>query len=39
MMTKSLGVTKFGQSGDIIDLYKHYRIDSDAILEEVSKFQ
>jgi len=28
-----LGVTKFGQSGDINDLYQHYRIDTQAIVE------
>jgi pyruvate dehydrogenase E1 component len=29
----SLGVTRFGQSGDIPDLYRAYRIDADAIVE------
>ncbi len=28
-----LGVTAFGQSGDIPDLYRHYGLDSDAILD------
>ncbi len=28
-----LGVEHFGQSGDIVDLYRHYGIDADAILE------
>ncbi len=28
-----LGVTEFGQSGDIPDLYRRYRIDTDAILD------
>ncbi|RMF16950.1 MAG: transketolase [Alphaproteobacteria bacterium] len=28
-----LGVTEFGQSGDIPDLYRRYRLDSDAILD------
>jgi pyruvate dehydrogenase E1 component len=29
----SLGPDRFGQSGDIIDLYREYEIDADAILE------
>ncbi len=28
-----LGVTAFGQSGDIPDLYRHYGLDADAILD------
>lgn len=32
-----LGVTRFGQSGDIQDLYHEYRIDSDAIVESVAR--
>ena len=27
-----LGVTAFGQTGDLIDLYRHYAIDTDAIV-------
>lgn len=30
---EGLGLTQFGQSGDSIDLYQHYRIDADAILD------
>ncbi len=30
---QALGVEHFGQSGDIPDLYRHYRIDTDAILD------
>ncbi len=30
---RSLGVEHFGQSGDIPDLFRHYRIDTDAILD------
>ena len=30
---KALGVEHFGQSGDLPDLYRHYRIDTDAILD------
>ena len=34
--TRSLGVEHFGQSGDLQDLYRTYRIDSDAILNAVA---
>ena len=27
-----LGVASFGQTGDIVDLYRHYGIDTDAIV-------
>ncbi len=30
---QALGVEHFGQSGDLPDLYRHYRIDAEAILE------
>ena len=30
---QALGVEHFGQSGDVTDLYRRYRIDSDAILD------
>ncbi len=30
---RALGVEHFGQSGDIDDLFRHYRIDTDAILD------
>jgi len=30
---QALGVEHFGQSGDLADLYAHYRIDTDAILD------
>ena len=30
---QALGVEHFGQSGDVPDLYRHYRIDSAAILD------
>ena len=32
-----LGVRSFGQSGDIPDLYRTYRIDSDAILDAAAR--
>jgi pyruvate dehydrogenase E1 component len=28
-----LGVDRFGQSGDLPDLYRHYGLDADAILD------
>jgi pyruvate dehydrogenase E1 component len=31
--TKGLGVTTFGQSGDLVDLYRHYELDTQAIVE------
>lgn len=31
-----LGVERFGQSGDIPDLYREYRLDADAILDAVA---
>jgi len=33
---RPLGVTRFGQSGNIPELYREYRIDSDAIIESVA---
>lgn len=33
--TRSLGVEHFGQTGTIADLYRHYGIDTDAILRAV----
>ena len=33
--TIPLGVEHFGQSGTIKDLYRHFRIDTQAILEAV----
>ncbi len=30
---QALGVEHFGQSGDLQDLYAHYRVDADAILD------
>lgn len=32
-----LGVDTFGQSGDLQDLYRHYGIDSDAILDAAAR--
>ncbi|MET1255994.1 1-deoxy-D-xylulose-5-phosphate synthase N-terminal domain-containing protein [Aliikangiella maris] len=34
---QSLGVTKFGQSGDIPDLFSHYQIDAEAILNACAR--
>ncbi len=33
MRVSSLGLDSFGQVGDLPDLYRHYRLDSDAIVE------
>jgi pyruvate dehydrogenase E1 component len=33
----ALGVDRFGQSGDIPDLYRTYRLDTDAILDEAAR--
>jgi pyruvate dehydrogenase E1 component len=33
MAVSSLGVDAFGQVGDLPDLYRHYRLDADAIVE------
>lgn len=33
---QSLGVEHFGQSGDVADLYRHYSIDCDAIIDAVA---
>ena len=33
---QALGVEHFGQSGDVADLYRHYRIDVEAILDAVA---
>ncbi|MBV8682888.1 MAG: transketolase [Caulobacteraceae bacterium] len=33
MATSALGVDAFGQVGDLPDLYRHYRLDADAIVE------
>lgn len=34
---QALGVEHFGQSGSIPDLYRHYRIDTDAILDAAAR--
>jgi pyruvate dehydrogenase E1 component len=33
LRVEALGVEHFGQSGDLVDLYRHYRIDEEAILD------
>ncbi len=33
MRTSALGVDRFGQTGDLEDLYRIYRLDADAIVE------
>lgn len=34
---QALGVEHFGQSGNLGDLYKHYRLDSDSILDAAAR--
>jgi pyruvate dehydrogenase E1 component len=33
----ALGVDRFGQSGDLPDLYREYRLDAEAIMEAVAE--
>ena len=33
----ALGTDRFGQSGDLPDLYREYRLDADAIMEAVAE--
>jgi pyruvate dehydrogenase E1 component len=35
--TKALGVEHFGQTGTISDLYRHHRIDADAIIDAAQR--
>jgi pyruvate dehydrogenase E1 component len=35
--TVSLGVERFGQTGDVPDLYREYRIDADAIVDAAAR--
>lgn len=35
--TCALGVDRFGQSGDLPDLYREYRLDAEAIMEAVAE--
>jgi pyruvate dehydrogenase E1 component len=32
-----LGNERFGQSGDIVDLYHHYEIDADAVVDAAAR--
>jgi pyruvate dehydrogenase E1 component len=32
-----LGVEKFGQTGSLADLYRAYRLDSEAVIEAVAE--
>lgn len=34
-----LGITSFGQVGDLPDLYRHYRLDAEAIVEAAAELQ
>ena len=33
MRVSALGLDGFGQVGDLLDLYRHYRLDAEAILD------
>jgi pyruvate dehydrogenase E1 component len=33
MRTSPLGTERFGQTGDLDDLYRAYRLDADAIID------
>ncbi len=37
MRVSPLGVDRFGQTGDLPDLYRRYRLDSDAIIEAMAE--
>jgi pyruvate dehydrogenase E1 component len=37
MRVSPLGVDRFGQTGDLIDLYRTYRLDADAILDAAAE--
>lgn len=37
MRTSSLGLDSFGQVGDLPDLYRHYRLDVDAIMDAAAE--
>jgi pyruvate dehydrogenase E1 component len=37
MRVSPLGIDRFGQTGDLIDLYRTYRLDADAILDAAAE--
>ena len=37
MRTSPLGIDRFGQTGDLPDLYRNYRLDSDAIIDAAAE--
>lgn len=37
MRVSALGVDRFGQTGDLVDLYRAYRLDADAIVEAAAE--
>jgi pyruvate dehydrogenase E1 component len=37
MRVNPLGVDRFGQTGDLPDLYRSYRLDSDAIIDAAAQ--
>ena len=37
MRVSPLGVDRFGQTGDLPDLYRAYRLDADAIIDAAAE--
>ena len=37
LRTSPLGLDRFGQTGDLPDLYRTYRLDTDAIVEAAAE--
>ena len=37
MRVSPLGVDRFGQTGDLFDLYRTYRLNADAIIDAVAE--
>lgn len=37
MRVSPLGTDRFGQTGDLPDLYRRYRLDTDAIIDAVAE--
>jgi pyruvate dehydrogenase E1 component len=35
---RSHGVTQYGQSGDVTDLYKHFELDTDSLVQSALKY-
>lgn len=37
MRVRPLGTDRFGQTGDLTDLYRTYRLDAEAIIDAMAK--